>query len=192
MTENQTPQASPKASLQQYCRQEAETASLAQYLAASIQENMEHSPQSHLNISLVGDLGAGKTTFARHLIQGLGYKGKVKSPTYTLCEPYELHSNQHAYIAHHFDLYRMRDPLEWQEAGFVEYFDVPGFCLIEWPEKAKGTLPRFDIQITLAAGADENERAIELNAFSVQGKKILERIQKTQATHGTQATQVNS
>jgi tRNA threonylcarbamoyladenosine biosynthesis protein TsaE len=80
----------------------------------------------------------------------------------------------------------MRDSLEWQEAGFAEYFDVPGFCLIEWPEKAKGTLPRFDIQITLAAGADENERAIELNAFSEQGRKVLERIQKTQATHGTQ------
>ena len=183
MTGNQTPKVSPKASLKQYCRQEAETASLAQRLAASIQENMEHSPKSHLNISLVGDLGAGKTTFARYLIQGLGYKGKVKSPTYTLCEPYELRSNQQAFIAHHFDLYRMRDPLEWQEAGFAEYFDVPGFCLIEWPEKAEGTLPAFDIQITLTAGVEENARAIEVNAFSEQGKKVVER---------TQATQVNS
>jgi tRNA threonylcarbamoyladenosine biosynthesis protein TsaE len=174
MTGNQTPLASPKASLKQYCRQEAETASLAQRLAASIQEFMKHSPKAHLNISLEGDLGAGKTTFARHLIQGLGYGGKVKSPTYTLCEPYELQSNQQAFTAHHFDLYRMRDPLEWQEAGFTEYFDVPGFCLIEWPEKAEGTLPAFDIQITLTAGAEENERAIELNAFSEQGKKILE------------------
>jgi tRNA threonylcarbamoyladenosine biosynthesis protein TsaE len=58
---------------------------------------------------------------------------------------------------------------------------MPGFCLIEWPEKAEGTLPRFDIQITLAAGAEENERVIELNALSEQGKKVLERIQKTQA-----------
>jgi len=181
MTANQMPQASPKASLKQYCRQEAETASLAQRLAASIQENMGHSPKSHLNISLEGDLGAGKTTFARHLIQGLGYEGKVKSPTYTLCEPYELISNQQAFIAHHFDLYRMRDSLEWQEAGFTEYFDVPGFCLIEWPEKAEGTLPVFDIQITLAAGVEENERTIELNAFSEQGKKIVERISVIQA-----------
>jgi tRNA threonylcarbamoyladenosine biosynthesis protein TsaE len=174
MTGNQMPQASPKASLKHYCRQEAETASLAQRLAASIQEFMKHSPKAHLNISLEGDLGAGKTTFARHLIQGLGYTGKVKSPTYTLCEPYELQSNQQAFTAHHFDLYRMRDPLEWQEAGFAEYFDMPGFCLIEWPEKAEGTLPVFDIQIQLMAGEDENERAIVINALSEQGKKILE------------------
>jgi tRNA threonylcarbamoyladenosine biosynthesis protein TsaE len=174
MTGNQTPQASPKASLKQYCRQEAETASLAQSLAASIQEFMKHSPKAHLNISLEGDLGSGKTTFARHLIQGLGYERKVKSPTYTLCELYELQSNQQAFTAHHFDLYRMRDPLEWQEAGFAEYFDVPGFCLIEWPEKAEGTLPAFDIQIALTAGAEENERAVVINALSEQGKKILE------------------
>ena len=179
MTGNQTPQASLKATFKQYCRQEAETASLAKHPAASLAHWMV-TPGAHINISLVGDLGAGKTTFARHLIQGLGYGGKVKSPTYTLCEPYELQSNQHAFTAHHFDLYRMRDSLEWQEAGFAEYFDVPGFCLIEWPEKAEGTLPAFDIQITLVAGLEENERAIELNAFSEQGKKVVERIQAAQ------------
>ena len=68
----------------------------------------------------------------------------------------------------------MRDSLEWQEAGFAEYFDAPGFCLIEWPEKAEGTLPPFDIEIVLIAGVEENERAIELNAYSEQGKEILE------------------
>jgi tRNA threonylcarbamoyladenosine biosynthesis protein TsaE len=180
MTENQTPQP-PQLALKQYCRQEAETASLAKHLADSIEKFIEQSPEAHLNIALEGDLGAGKTTFARHLIQGLGYEGKVKSPTYTLCEPYLLQSNQHAFTVHHFDLYRMRDPLEWQEAGFAEYFDVPGFCLIEWPEKAEGTLPTFDIQIQLTAGAQENERAIAINIFSEQGKKVLERIQVTQA-----------
>ena len=179
MTANQTPLASPIASLKQYCRQEAETASLAKHLAASIQVLLEHIPEAHLNISLEGDLGAGKTTFARHLIQSLGHEGKVKSPTYTLCEPYLLESNQGAFTIHHFDLYRMRDPLEWQEAGFAEYFDVPGFCLIEWPEKAEGTLPAFDIQISLQAGNEENERAIELNAFSEPGRKVVESIQAT-------------
>jgi tRNA threonylcarbamoyladenosine biosynthesis protein TsaE len=178
MTVNQTPQA-PKASLSQYCRQEAETASLAQHLAAAIAQCIEQLPEVHLNIALEGDLGAGKTTFARHLIQGLGYEGKVKSPTYTLCEPYLLESNQYTFTVHHFDLYRMRDPLEWQEAGFVEYFDVPGFCLIEWPEKAEGTLPAFDIEIQLRAGAAENERAIAIHAFSETGKKVVERAQVT-------------
>ena len=177
MTANQTPLASPTASLKQYCRQEAETASLAKRLATSIKVLLGHTPEAHLNISLEGDLGAGKTTFARHLIQGLGHEGKVKSPTYTLCEPYLLQGNQGAFTIHHFDLYRMRSPLEWQEAGFAEYFDVPGFCLIEWPEKAEGTLPAFDIQISLQAGKEENERAIELNAFSEQGRKVLESIQ---------------
>ena len=181
MTANQTPLASPIASLKQYCRQEAETASLAQRLAVSIQEFMKHSPKSHLNISLEGDLGAGKTTFARHLIQGLGYEGKVKSPTYTLCELYELQSNQRTFTAHHFDLYRMRDPLEWQEAGFAEYFDIPGFCLIEWPEKAEDTLPAFDIQIQLTGGTEENERAIVINALSEQGKKVLDNTQAVDA-----------
>ena len=69
----------------------------------------------------------------------------------------------------------MHDPLEWQEAGFAEYFDVPGFCLIEWPEKAEGTLPRFDIQIQLTAGKEESERSITLNALSEQGATVLKK-----------------
>ena len=78
---------------------------------------------------------------------------------------------------HHFDLYRMRDPLEWQEAGFAEHFDVPGFCLIEWPEKAEGTLPAFDIQLQLVAGAEENERSIAINALTEKGRAVVESIQ---------------
>ena len=166
----------PLDTITQYCRQEADTAHLAQRLAASIRKGLEQSPQSHLNIALEGDLGAGKTTFARYLIQGLGYTGKVKSPTYTLCEPYPLQTGNTQYSAHHFDLYRMRDPLEWQEAGFAEYFDMPGFCLIEWPEKAEGTLPSFDIEIVLEAGNNEGERAIKMNALSKPGLVLLQSI----------------
>ncbi|WP_114636562.1 tRNA (adenosine(37)-N6)-threonylcarbamoyltransferase complex ATPase subunit type 1 TsaE [Polynucleobacter necessarius] len=176
MTGNQTPQTSPKASLKQHCRQEAETAKLASALAASLEKLFSQNPQAHPNISLEGDLGAGKTIFARYLIQSMGHEGRVKSPTYTLCEPYPIQKNNLSFTAHHFDLYRMRDPLEWQEAGFAEHFDVPGFCLIEWPEKAEGTLPAFDIQIQLKAGADENERFITLNALSEQGNIVINSI----------------
>ena len=162
----------------QHCRQEADTANHAKQLAISISGFLEQNPLGHLNIALVGNLGAGKTTFARYLIQALGHEGKVKSPTYTLCEPYPLKTNHGAFTAHHFDLYRMRDPLEWQEAGFAEYFDIPGFCLIEWPEKAEGTLPPFDLEIELTAGASENERSMTINAFLNDGLSVLNNFSK--------------
>ena len=159
-----------------HCRQEADTAALAQKLASSLDHLFQADPRVHLNISLEGDLGAGKTTFARHLIQGLGYEGRVKSPTYTLCEPYPLIIHGKTLAMNHFDLYRMRDPLEWQEAGFAEHFDEPGFCLVEWPEKAEGTLPTFDVEIHLIAGTDENERNITFQANSNQGMIIFEKM----------------
>ncbi|WP_062309478.1 tRNA (adenosine(37)-N6)-threonylcarbamoyltransferase complex ATPase subunit type 1 TsaE [Polynucleobacter sinensis] len=166
-------------SLIQHCRQEAQTAALAEKLASSLRHYFQSNPCSHLNISLEGDLGAGKTTFARYLIQGLGYDGRVKSPTYTLCEPYPLEipnadlAGSISITAYHFDLYRMRDPLEWQEAGFAEHFDEPGFCLVEWPGKAEGTLPAFDIEIYLEAGIQESERTITLKSISIQGDQVL-------------------
>ena len=163
-------------SFTQHCRQEADTIALAQKLAHSLSHFFQIDSSAHLNISLEGDLGAGKTTLARHLIQGLGYEGRVKSPTYTLCEPYPLIIHGKTLAMNHFDLYRMRDPLEWQEAGFVEHFDEPGFCLVEWPEKAGGTLPAFDIEINLIAGTDENQRNIIFQANSSQGMAILEKM----------------
>jgi tRNA threonylcarbamoyladenosine biosynthesis protein TsaE len=159
-----------------HCRQEADTAALAQKLASSLGHLFQADHSAHLNISLAGDLGAGKTTFARHLIQGLGYGGRVKSPTYTLCEPYPLIIDSKTLAINHFDLYRMRDPLEWQEAGFAEHFDELGFCLVEWPEKAEGTLPAFDIEIHLMAGTNENERNITFQANSSQGMIVLEKM----------------
>ena len=166
----------------QHCRQEADTTALAQKLASSLSQLFQVDPNAHLNISLEGDLGAGKTTFARHLIQALGYEGRVKSPTYTLCEPYPIQMKASkpgttaGITAHHFDLYRMRDPLEWQEAGFAEHFDEPGFCLEEWPGKAEGTLPAFDIEIHLVAGEQESERQIELKAKSEGGIAVIEKL----------------
>lgn len=163
-------------SFTQHCRQEADTTVLAQKLASSLSQLFQLDPSLHLNISLEGDLGAGKTTFARHLIQGMGYEGRVKSPTYTLCEPYPLIIHGKTLAINHFDLYRMRDPLEWKEAGFAEHFDESGFCLVEWPEKAEGTLPAFDIEIHLIAGKHENERNIVFQASSSPGMAALEKI----------------
>ncbi len=163
-------------SFTQHCRQEVDTTALAQKLAHSLSHFFQVDSSAHLNISLEGDLGAGKTTFARHLIQGLGYERRVKSPTYTLCEPYPLIIHGKTLAISHFDLYRIRDPLEWQEAGFAEHFDEHGFCLVEWPEKAEGTLPAFDIEIHLMAGTDENQRNIIFQANSSQGMAILEKM----------------
>ena len=166
----------------QHCRQEADTAALAQGFAHILSQYLLAHPNQHLNLALEGDLGAGKTTFARFLIQGMGYSGRVKSPTYTLCEPYPLQlvGNLATEITvYHFDLYRMRTPHEWQEAGFAEHFDQPGFCLIEWPEKAEGTLPLMDMQIRLSSHGDieaENaatSRDLTFTAHTLAGNTLL-------------------
>ena len=94
---------------------------------------------------LSGDLGAGKTTLARGVIQALGFPGKVKSPSYTLVEPY-IDSRLTLY---HFDFFRFRDAREWQDAGFRECFNERAICLVEWPEKAEALLPPPDLRIRL-------------------------------------------
>lgn len=102
----------------------------------------------NLTIYLHGDLGAGKTTLVRGLLRGLGFSGKVKSPTYTLVEPYEnLMTKNGALNLYHFDLYRFNDEEEWESAGFRDYFNATSVCLIEWPEKAAHILPMPDIDI---------------------------------------------
>lgn len=99
-----------------------------------------------LVIYLQGDLGAGKTTFTRGLLQALGFTGHVKSPTYALVESYYFDSLE----VHHFDLYRFTSPDEWLDAGFLEFFTQNSICLIEWPEQAEGMLPAADFYIQLA------------------------------------------
>jgi tRNA threonylcarbamoyladenosine biosynthesis protein TsaE len=94
---------------------------------------------------LYGDLGAGKTTLVRALLTALGYAGRVKSPSYTLLEPYSISRLN----LHHFDFYRLNDPSEWDEAGFRESFAGETICLVEWPEKAGGRLPLADLDIEI-------------------------------------------
>jgi len=120
-----------------------------------------------LAIWLQGNLGAGKTTLVRGLLRGLGYEGKVKSPTYTLVEPYVI-SGLYLY---HFDLYRFVDAEEWEAAGFRDYFNAQSVCLIEWPEKAGDLLPPADIEIALEpSGAG---RTAILTAGTELGKQCL-------------------
>ncbi len=138
-----------------------EAATLA--LGAAIARNLTPG----LVIYLHGNLGAGKTTLSRGILRGLGFMGKVKSPTYTLVEVYELSSLN----LYHFDLYRFNDALEWEEAGFREHFNDTSVCLIEWPEKAAELLPPPDINLYLTLDGDA--RNAELVAITPGGSTCL-------------------
>jgi tRNA threonylcarbamoyladenosine biosynthesis protein TsaE len=119
-----------------------------------------------LVIHLVGDLGAGKTTLVRGLLRGLGYTARVKSPTFTLVEPYSI-SRLDLY---HFDFYRFTDAQDLGASGFREYFRDDAICLIEWPEKAAG-LPSPDLRVELRV--EGTGRSIELQAHTEAGRLCL-------------------
>lgn len=125
-----------------------------------------------LVIYLSGNLGAGKTTLVRSMLRTLGYLGKVKSPTYTLVEPYAI-SRLNLY---HFDFYRFVDPHEWVDAGFRDYFNPESVCMVEWPEMAGDLLPVADILITLAI--QESGRNVDMEAGTEKGRQCLKRLQE--------------
>lgn len=112
-------------------------------------------------VLLNGDLGAGKTTLVRGLLRHLGFQGTVKSPTYTLVEPYEV-NNRNIF---HFDLYRLGDPEELEYMGGRDYWDSNALCLIEWPEKAYGYLPEEDLNLTILH--DGERRKVEIQKGNI-------------------------
>jgi tRNA threonylcarbamoyladenosine biosynthesis protein TsaE len=118
-------------------------------------------------VHVCGELGAGKTTLVRGLLRALGHAGRIKSPTYTLVEPYML-SSLHFY---HFDFYRLRDPSEWLSSGFRDYFNPESVCVVEWPERAGPTLPPPDVEILLRH--EGTARRASLRAGSPAGEAWL-------------------
>lgn len=120
-------------------------------------------------VYLYGDLGAGKTTLVRGVLTALGYIGRVKSPTYTLVEPY--HIAESGLDIHHFDLYRLHDKEEWEAAGFRDEFNGHNIFFIEWPEHALGLIPQADLEINLEILAQG--RHAKIKACTPTGRECL-------------------
>ncbi|AWB35292.1 tRNA (adenosine(37)-N6)-threonylcarbamoyltransferase complex ATPase subunit type 1 TsaE [Orrella marina] len=154
---------------------ETATERLAQKLASTILQDHASAPvqsdQAAAVIHLSGDLGAGKTTFARAFLRQCGVTGRIKSPTFALLEAYNVSSLNF----YHIDFYRFSDPREWADAGFRDLFQPDSVVLIEWPEKADGTLPTADVLIQL----DDHDpgRIAVLEARTPRGTRWLNKLQ---------------
>ena len=149
-------------------KDEAATQLFAAALAA-------HAALRDCYVELHGELGAGKTTLARHLLQALGVIGRVKSPTYTVVEPYQLDATPTSPCPlqiWHFDFYRFNDPREWEDAGFRDIFASPGLKLAEWPDKAAAFVPRADLVIRIEVPPD-GTRQVQLIAQTPTGIELL-------------------
>jgi tRNA threonylcarbamoyladenosine biosynthesis protein TsaE len=144
---------------------EAACAAFAGRLASAIGERAE---LGNAVIELHGPLGAGKTTFVRHLLRSLGVSGRIKSPTYAVLEPYSLPGLE----VSHFDFYRFDDPREWEDAGFRDIYARPGLKLAEWPEKVAALLPPADLRLSIAPG-DEDDRQVTVEIASPTGLALM-------------------
>jgi tRNA threonylcarbamoyladenosine biosynthesis protein TsaE len=145
---------------------EAATAALGAALARALLPG--------LAIHLHGDLGAGKTALTRAMLHAAGHEGTVKSPTYTLSEPYRVRLDGKMVDVIHFDLYRMSSAEEFLDAGFREDFNAHNICIVEWPEKADPLLPAPDVNIILNVAGQG--RDVELQALSDLGLLCLDRL----------------
>ena len=129
---------------------------------------------SNALIELKGDLGAGKTTFVRHLLAALGVQGRIKSPTYAVVEPHTLETGTNSGLnIWHFDFYRFNDPREWEEAGFRDIFASPGLKLVEWPDKAGDYLPQADLVLTIEVVGDDT-RQVTLTTQTAVGMALIQ------------------
>jgi tRNA threonylcarbamoyladenosine biosynthesis protein TsaE len=149
-----------------HLRDESATAALGAALARVLAPG--------LTIYLHGDLGAGKTALTRALLHAAGHAGKVKSPTYTLAEPYQVTLAGRQVQVIHFDLYRMSSPEEFLDAGFREDFNQDNICIVEWPEKGEPVLPPPDLNVILQVSGEGRE--VELQALSDLGLLCLDRL----------------
>lgn len=141
----------------------ATTTNLAKAIAKAIVPNFV--------IGLSANLGAGKTTLTREILRSIGIKGTIKSPTFTLVEPYAINEIN----IYHFDLYRFNDPEEWYAAGFDEYFSGRYICFIEWPEKGMNLIPNLDWNITIDI-SNQLERRLIITALTNTGVKCLKNL----------------
>jgi tRNA threonylcarbamoyladenosine biosynthesis protein TsaE len=156
----------PKHQVKAYLEDESATQALGGALARALLPG--------LGIYLHGDRGAGKTALTRALLHAAGHKGAVKSPTYTLSEPYRIALDGQTVNLIHYDLYRMSSPEEFLDAGFREDFDGRNICVVEWPEKGEPVLPPPDVRVLLSVSG--LGRAVELQALSDLGLLCLERL----------------
>ncbi len=124
-------------------------------------------------IYLVGTLGAGKTTFCRGLLRGLGYSGSVKSPTYTLVEPYKFFD----FDVYHFDLFRLSDPEELEYIGIRDYFNNGSLCVVEWPNRGEGFIAKPDLRIEFLVSG--KGRTATMRSESELGHSCIKRFDKT-------------
>jgi tRNA threonylcarbamoyladenosine biosynthesis protein TsaE len=157
--------------LEQKLADETATVAFGGKIAQSIIDDID---STGTTIYLHGDLGAGKTTLTRGIVTGFGHQGHVKSPTYTLVEPYELAAR----TVYHFDLYRLADPEELEFMGIRDYFADNVVCVVEWPQRGQGFLPTADILVDLVYV--EHYRQIALKSNSIQGERLIRRIQNSQ------------
>lgn len=125
-------------------------------------------------IELDGPLGAGKTSFVRHLLRGLGVGGRIKSPSYAVVEPHQwTGADGRSAQAWHFDFYRFGDPREWEDAGLRELFAGPGLKLVEWPGLAGPDRPPADLCLRIEPGPEDGSRRGEAQALSPRGLALL-------------------